>query len=290
MTAVTTQQWACPTCRQANPMDADGCSCGFTFAAVLRQQADAIEFATRRRRTTPTAPSNGGAVVREIGVVLGLYLLWRLASLISLSDTGAAFGRGRWIWHLERTMRLPNELRVQSGLLAHPSAVQAVNLFYLAAHLGSLLIFLPWMFFRHRDDYRRWRNIIATFTAVSLLVQLISVAPPRLLPQFGFVDTAALYHQSAYHDLGPGLIGQLSSMPSIHVGWALAIAIAVIKASGSKWRWLVVAHPVATMYAVVATANHFWLDGVAAAVLVIVVIGVFRWWPSRASALDETAA
>jgi hypothetical protein len=29
---------------------------------------------------------------------------------------------------------------------------------------------------------------------------------------------------------------------------------------------------------------------VAAAVLVIVVIGVFRWWPPKASALDETAA
>jgi hypothetical protein len=296
MTAATTQQWVCPTCRQGNPMDADGCGCGFTFAAVLRAQAAAVDLSTQRRRARPaTGPAIGSAtavvVVREIGVVVGLFLLWRLASFISLSGTGGAFARGRSIWQLERHLHLPSELSVQAGLLGHPGAVQLVNLFYLAAHLGSLVIFLPWMFIRHRAHYRRWRNIIATFTAASLLIQLVSVAPPRLLPQFGFVDTAALYHQSAYHDLGPGLVGQLASMPSIHVGWAVAIAIAVITVSTSKWRWLVAVQPIATMYAVIATANHFWLDGVAAAGLVVLVIAVFRWWPrSRSSAIGETAA
>jgi len=87
--------------------------------------------------------------------------------------------------------------------------VRVVNLFYLAAHIGSLVIFLPWMFIRHRAQYRRWRNVIAVFTGASLLIQLIAVAPPRLLPQFGFVDTAARYHESAYTHLGQGLTGQL---------------------------------------------------------------------------------
>ncbi len=68
------------------------------------------------------------------------------------------------------------------------------------------------------------------------------------------------------------MVGQLSSMPSIHVGWAIAIAIAVITVSKSKWRWLIVLHPIATCYAVVATANHFWLDGVAAAILLGIVL------------------
>jgi hypothetical protein len=292
MTAATTQQWVCPTCHQGNAMDADGCACGFTFAAVLREQAAAIEGATslRRPRTDAASPSKVGTVIREIAVVVGLFLLWRLASFISLSDTAGAFARGRWVWQLERTLRLPSELRVQAGLLAHPGAVQTVNVFYLAAHLGSLVVFLPWMFICHRAQYRRWRNIIATFTAVSLLIQLVSVAPPRLLPQFGFVDTGALYHQSAYHDLGPGLVGQLSSMPSIHVGWAIAIAIAVIRVSKSKWRWLVVAHPVLTMYAVVATANHFWLDGVAAAGLLVLVINCSARRPHPDAAAMETTS
>jgi len=166
---------------------------------------------------------------------------------------------------------------VQNGLLRHHDLVQAVNVFYLAAHVGGLVLFLPWLFIRHREHYRQWRNVIAVFTGVSVLIQLISVAPPRLLPQYGFVDTGALYHESAYQHLGQGLIGQLSSMPSIHVGWAIAIAWAVISTSSSRLRWLVIAHPILTVYAVVATANHFWLDCIAAAGLVLVVCAVLAW-------------
>lgn len=279
MTAATTQRWVCPTCRHANPVEADLCGgCGLSFAAQLRGSSTkpapaAVQLEGRT--------SNVIAGVRELAIVAGLFLLWKFASAISVTDTSGAFARGRWLWRLERTLRLPSELSVQNGLLAHHDLVQLVNVFYLAAHLGSLLIFLPWMFFRHRAQYRRWRNVIAVFTGISLLIQLVSVAPPRLLPQFGFVDTAALYHESAYQHLGHGLIGQLSSMPSIHVGWAIAIAMAVISVSTSRWRWLVLAHPILTVYAVVATANHFWLDCVAAAALVAAIFAVTQWLGER---------
>ena len=284
MTAATTQRWVCPACRQANPVEADRCDgCGVSFTSLLRgtPTTSRADVATVSLRPVPPAVDKLVTAVREIGIVLGLLLLWKLASAISLGNTSAAFARGRWVWHLERTMRLPSELGVQSGLLAHPDLVRVVNLFYLAAHIGSLVIFLPWMFIRHRAQYRRWRNVIAVFTGASLLIQLIAVAPPRLLPQFGFVDTAARYHESAYTHLGQGLTGQLSTMPSIHVGWAIAIAMAVISTSTSRWRWLVLAQPILTVYAVVATANHFWLDCVAAAGLVLLVVTALNWWGRR---------
>jgi hypothetical protein len=281
MTAVTTghttSPWVCPACRHANPVEADACGgCAVSFTALLRGSAS-------NRPTPSTAPTLPGsldkiaAAVREIGIVVGLFVLWRLASAISVGGDAGAFARGRWIWRFERTLRLPSELSVQNGLLRHHDLVQAVNVFYLAAHVGGLVVFLPWLFIRHREHYRQWRNVIAVFTGVSVLIQLISVAPPRLLPQYGFVDTGALYHESAYQHLGQGLIGQLSSMPSIHVGWAIAIAWAVISTSSSRLRWLVIAHPILTVYAVVATANHFWLDCIAAAGLVLVVYAVLAW-------------
>jgi hypothetical protein len=281
MSAVTAEQWVCPACRHGNRMDADGCDgCGASFASLLRE--------TRTPGLSRQRVQGIATGVREIGVIVGLFVLWKVASAVSITDTAGAFARGRWIWNLERTLRLPSELGVQGGVLGHPGAVQVLNVFYLAAHIGSIVIFLPWLFLRHRAQYRQWRNIIAVFTGLSLLIQLVSVAPPRLLPQFGFVDTAALYHQSAYQHLGPGMVDQLSSMPSIHVGWAIAIAVAVISVSTSRWRWLVIAHPVLTGYAVVATANHFWLDGVAAALLVaLVMIGSRRL---RSLALRKAAA
>jgi hypothetical protein len=46
--------------------------------------------------------------------------------------------------------------------------------------------------------------------------------------------------------------------------------------STSKWRWLIIAHPVMTILAVVATANHWWLDGIVAAQLIGLAIVVER--------------
>jgi len=268
ITADDARRWTCVMCRAANPMEADAClACGAALDALLREGGGA--------RTTGAAKATGFVVAaREAALLAGLFVLSKLASTMSLMDENGAFTRGRWIWNFERTLHLPSEISVQAGVLGHPVAVQALNVFYLAAHIGSMLVVLPWLFFKHREHYRRWRNIVVAFTGVSLVLQFISVAPPRLLPHLGFVDTAAVYHQSAYQNLGPGLVDQLSSMPSIHVGWAVIVAAAVITLTRSRWRWLAIAHPLLTSYAVVATANHFWLDGVVALLLVGVVVAV----------------
>ena len=58
-------------------------------------------------------------------------------------------------------------------------------------------------------------------------------------------------------------------MPSLHFGWAVVIAWAVIVAAGirTRWRYLVLLHPVVTLAAIVLTANHYWLDAVVAVFL-----------------------
>ena len=117
---------------------------------------------------------------------------------------------------------------------------------------------------------------MALFTGVSLLIQLIPVAPPRLLPGTGMVDTAVRYGQSVYSWHGGFDADEFSAMPSVHVGWALIVTIAVITVSRSRWRWLAAAYPVLTLLVVVVTANHFWLDGIVAGLLVALVMVVQR--------------
>jgi hypothetical protein len=101
------------------------------------------------------------------------------------------------------------------------------------------------------------------------------VAPPRLLPQLGFVDTAAQYGESVYA-ISTITVDQLSAMPSVHVAWALLVGWAAIGISASRYRWWVLAHPALTIFVVVATANHFWLDGIVAALLLAGSIGLVR--------------
>ena len=69
-------------------------------------------------------------------------------------------------------------------------------------------------------------------------------------------------------------------MPSVHVGWAILVAILVIGTATSRWRWLALGYPALTLLVVVVTANHFWLDGiVAAAILALVLLA--QWAVTR---------
>jgi hypothetical protein len=167
--------------------------------------------------------------------------------------------------------------------------MQALNIFYLAAHIGGMAGLLIWLYARHRDRYRQWRNVVVAFTGISLLIQFVSVAPPRLLTELGFVDTAEKYGQSAYDHLGSGLVDQLSSMPSVHVAWAVLVAVGAVTLTTSTWRWLAVVHAALTVLVVVVTANHFWLDGVVAAALVAVSVPLTARLGKRTPALPDPA-
>jgi hypothetical protein len=131
------------------------------------------------------------------------------------------------------------------------------------------------------------RTTIVLLTASCLLVQLVPVAPPRLLPRFGFVDTAEQYGQSVYTALKAVGPDQLSAMPSVHVGWAVLVGVVVVWLGTSRWRWLALLHPALTIFVVAATANHFWLDGIVAVALLVLAIAV--QWAGRALATAVAA-
>ncbi len=155
---------------------------------------------------------------------------------------------------------------------APPLLIQFFNLYYDSLHFPVLIACLVWLFVRHRASYGRWRTTLVLFTAISLAVQLIPVAPPRMLSETRLVDTAVLYHQSVYSTVAGFNADQLSAMPSVHVGWAVLVAVAVIATARSRWRWLALLYPAMTTLAVVVTANHFWLDGIVAVVILAVVL------------------
>jgi hypothetical protein len=233
----------------------------FGLTLVVRWSA-----ASRFKRLAPYA--------REAGVLAGLYALWQFAGSTSLQHTDGAFARARWIVRVERDWHLPSEARVQDVVIGHPWLVEVINLYYATMHFAALFVLLLWMFLRRRDRYAYWRTTIVGLTAACLLVQLLPVAPPRLLPEFGFVDTAAVYGQSVYTALSAVGPDQLSAMPSVHVGWAVLVAVAAWTLTTSRWRWLAVGHAIVTVLVVVATANHFWLDGIVATVVLAVVLAL----------------
>lgn len=249
----------------------------WTWAAVAAAVLALAGLALRAaRKASGRVRLTASGVAVEAAVVLGLYALWQEGGNLADTHVAGAAANARWVWHAERVLRLPSEVSVQHLILPHHWLVQAVNGFYDIAHVPALIAFLIWMYFRHRDAYRRWRTIGAVLTGASLLIQMIPVAPPRLMPQLGFVDTAMRYHESVYAPGGIGDATQLAAMPSVHIAWSLFIAVAVIAVSTSRWRWLVALHPAATIFAVVATANHWWLDGIVAATLLPLSVAAYE--------------
>ena len=229
-------------------------------------------------RLRPTAKL--GPYLREAGLIIGLYALWQFAGSLSGPGDLAALSRGQWVWNTERTVHLLSEHTVQGWLLPHPLLVQAANLYYDTMHFTLMIIFLFWLFIWHRDAYPRWRTTLALLTASSLLIQLIPVAPPRMVLDLGMVDTAAKYGQSVYGSIGGFQPDQVSAMPSVHVGWSLLIAVCVMSVSSSRWRYLILLHPITTVFVVVATGNHYWGDGIVAAALLIASLGA-QWTVRR---------
>lgn len=252
------------------------------YAAVLAAACFAV---ARWSARSPTARPGLTALANE-GVVLSvLYALWQLAGRLSILKIDDAVERGLRIVDFQNAIWLPSEQAWQAAILDMPWLVQASNIYYGGAHAPGMGVFLIWLFFRHRSAYPPWRTTLAITTGLCLLIQLLPVAPPRLIPELGMVDTGREYGQSVYAAFGSRIAGQLQAMPSIHVAWAALITGACWGLGGWKTRAVGVFHGVATMLVVVVTANHYWLDGiVAVAILVVVYPGVraltavlYRW-------------
>jgi hypothetical protein len=260
------------------------------------------------------APSTAPAPAHSVGRINPHAIRWR-ADLLSLAGQGVllalllllynagrrlanghipeAFSNARQLWAWERFWRLPNELRLERWLLTHPALARTANFYYAHVHFPLTLAALVWLFLYRRELYRWTRDVLVVLTGAGLIVIFeLPMAPPRMMTGLGFTDVAAAFGQSVYQ--GNSTANQYASMPSLHVGWAVLVAVALIRAGRGRGRWLWLAHPAATVFVVVATANHYWADVAAGAALLAIAV-LARWaldrWPKRASIrYDHNAA
>lgn len=224
-----------------------------------------LALSTILRRRRPTAWGEAALpAVNELIVLTGLYGLWRTAKKLPLTQSDGAIDRARWIVDFQDTIGLPSELGSQEFLLRHDSLGWLAVAYYYFLHVPALFAFLIWMFWRHRDQYGRWRNALALTTAGCLFIRFWHVAPPRFLTNLGFSDLSVVHNLTVYGPVGTGISGQFVAMPSIHVAWAAVVGFGVIASSPSRWRWLFAAHLPLTIFVVSATGHHWWLDGIVA--------------------------
>jgi len=202
--------------------------------------------------------------LQELAVLTGLYGLWRTAKKLPLQQSEGAIERARSIVDLQEAIWLPSELTLQRFVIDHDPLGWLSAVYYIVMHVPTLFVFLAWMFWRHRDGYGRWRNVLALTTAGCLFIRFVHVAPPRFLTDLGYADLSEVYDLSVYGPVGTGVSGQFVAMPSIHVAWAGVVGFGIIAAGRSRWKWLFASHLPLTVLVVSATGHHWWLDGIVA--------------------------
>ncbi|MFF0473408.1 phosphatase PAP2 family protein [Streptomyces sp. NPDC004284] len=220
--------------------------------------------------STPTAPSARPPLLRELLLVTSLFLVYKFGRLFANGHEARAFRNADRVWDAERALHLPDEGTVQQLLLHGESLVRAANTYYAAVHFPATIAFLVWLYWRRPAHYLWSRRVLALVTGAALALHLlVPLAPPRMLAASGLVDTARVYGPSVYGAVPEtdSMANQFAAMPSLHFGWALMVAIGLIAATRSRWRVLWLLHPLLTLLVIVGTANHYWFDALAAAVL-----------------------
>jgi membrane-associated phospholipid phosphatase len=213
----------------------------------------------------------------QLSIFLAAYVLYDAARWIFASDPDSARVHAEWIIDLERSTHVAIESSVQRALDSGAPSWILSNV-YLAAQLVVLPLSLIWLYRRSRPIYRALRNtVIATWLIAVPIFALFPVAPPRLAG-IGIADTVS-------SQAGVGLTGRstlfynpFAAVPSLHVGFAFAIAVAAAAALHAPWAKALALlwGPLVTL-AVVATGNHYLFDVVTGLLVTAVGFAVGRF-------------
>jgi len=220
---------------------------------LVRQPAPA----RRAGLTWPRLPA-----AAEVAIVAVGYFGYALVRLAVRAGRHAAFVHAAQLWRAERWLHLDAEPSLNHLAAAHPALAETTGYYYGLLHFIVTPLVLAWLYLRRPPAFPRLRSALVLATsAANIAFWTWPAAPPRFSVP-GMTDVLV-----RYHILGAGaprdpdtLVNLYAAMPSLHVAWAAWCAVAVTTATRSQWRHLAWLYPAATVFVVLASANHFLLD------------------------------
>jgi hypothetical protein len=169
---------------------------------------------------------------------------------------------------------------MQEWIIDNKFLIQTSNYVYFWLHFPLIIVFGLVLYFFDRRKYTFLRDAFLASGAISLIIYgLYPVAPPRLLLGLAedfhvvlsadlqaFVDTMNVHLGYGYQaqSMRP-FVNPYAAMPSLHFGWDFLLGIGIIWAFRRYpliWP-LGIAMPVTQIFAIVVTANHYFLDALA---------------------------
>lgn len=212
-------------------------------------------------------------LAREVLFIAGAYMAYELVRSMAAGRAVEALQNADLIVRAEQALGIFAELNLQVALLSYSGLVDLLSLWYFWGHFPLLIAVAIWTFYRHNDDYRWARNAVLLAGGIALIAYAtFPVAPPRLVPAAGFVDTLRGVFALQYDD--SSLVNQYAAVPSMHQGFALIVGATLFRIWGGRRGAMALVFLSAVMLiSIVATGNHWFLDavlGVATAIAAMV--------------------
>jgi membrane-associated phospholipid phosphatase len=222
-----------------------------------------VEAAVATQPRQPFLPRGWGDFALQIGIWFGFLAAYQVARGVADRNAAEAFENGLKVMDIERNANALFELSLQGLVESSRLLAFTTSWTYWLSQFTVLGLALLWVYLRRNEHFSRFRNLVMLANVLGLAgYVLLPTAPPRMFPDFGFVDTLARF-ASLNH--GSGLIELASNpyaaMPSLHAADAMIVGVTlalIVRRWWAKALWL--AWPVWVAFAVMATGNHFWLD------------------------------
>jgi len=213
------------------------------------------------RRVLPAGPLD---LLIQLAILFVAYRAWRYSRGAVDGSAAESIANAHDLVSIERWLGTFVERDIQNWAIDVGWASELANWLYANAHFTGGCLALAFVYFFRRDSYGFVRNMVIAAMAISFLgYWLYPTAPPRFVPELGIVDTVGgtqgfsppEYASDAYYN-------PFAAVPSMHVGlsslfaWSLALLVRprMLKA-------LLFAYPLLVTFGVVATGNHYWIDG-----------------------------
>ncbi|MEH0443684.1 bifunctional glycosyltransferase 87/phosphatase PAP2 family protein [Streptomyces sp. B21-102] len=230
-------------------------------------------------RRLPTRPN----LLLELLLIRVTYAAYQQVRLAATGGTNSG-GRARAETHaqqildIERFLHLDVERTVNHWVTGVDRLRDFFDFYYTSFHFAVPLTVLAVLYVRRPADYR-WARASLGFATLLALVGfwLYPLAPPRLMPGLGVIDTVHGVQDFSKPDYGTltALTNQYAAMPSLHFGWSLWCGLVIAIVARRRWvKALGLLHPLLTVASIVATGNHWVLDAAGGAAVVLAGFGL----------------
>ncbi len=201
----------------------------------------------------------------ELLLVALAFLLYFVVRANVIDRPDVALANARLVVDAEQALGIFAEASWQQSILESDLLVRLFNFVYFWLDFPLIAALGLWMYARRRQPYTFTRDAILFSGALALVsYNLFPVAPPRLLPEAGLIDTLQVFSNASYQAQSTEFfVNPYAAMPSLHAGWALLVATGMILAFPRNRFVLVLAlaHVLAQSSSTVFTGNHYFLDG-----------------------------